>query len=60
VTQSLPIRDNEALTMVEVQAQPHGRTLHNFAAFLGASHDGRIKELWMVDALPSESDEFWR
>ena len=37
-----------------------GRTLHNHAGFL-ARFDaaGRLDELWMVDALPAYSDEFW-
>lgn len=46
--------------MVEFKAERKGRTLHNHAGFL-ARFDGdvRIDELWMVDALPAYSDEFW-
>jgi hypothetical protein len=36
-----------------------GRQLHNFAAFLAQVSDGRVTKLWMVDALPAYSDEFW-
>ena len=36
-----------------------GRTLHNHAAFLARVRQGRVTELWMVDALPADSDEFW-
>lgn len=60
ITQALQVRNDEALVMVEVIAQRHGRDLHNHAAFLAETDDGRITRLWMVDALPAESDEFWR
>jgi hypothetical protein len=34
--------------------------LHNHAGFLARFDDeGRVDELWMVDALPAYSDEFW-
>jgi ketosteroid isomerase-like protein len=59
VTQILPIDDERVLTMVEIRAEREGRQLHNFAAFLAQVHDGRIARLWMVDALPADSDEFW-
>jgi hypothetical protein len=28
-------------------------------AFLAQLQDGRVARLWMVDALPAYSDEFW-
>jgi hypothetical protein len=42
-----------------VRAERQGRTLHNFAGFLTRVAEGRITELWMVDAKPASSDEFW-
>jgi ketosteroid isomerase-like protein len=59
LTQVVVIDDERVLTMIEVRAKRHGRTLHNFAAFLLRIPDDRITELWMVDAKPAVSDEFW-
>jgi ketosteroid isomerase-like protein len=59
VTQILPIDDERVLAMVEIKAERDGRRLHNFAAFLAQVRDGKVKTLWMVDALPAYSDEFW-
>jgi ketosteroid isomerase-like protein len=59
VTQVLPIDDERVMTMVEIGAEREGRQLHNFAAFLAQVQDGRVARLWMVDALPAYSDEFW-
>jgi ketosteroid isomerase-like protein len=59
VVQVVPVDDQHTLTMIEVHAARKGRTLHNFAAFLTRVQDGRIAELWMVDAKPAESDAFW-
>jgi ketosteroid isomerase-like protein len=50
---------DRVLVMVEVHAQRAGRSLHNFAAHLLRIADGRISDWRMVDAKPSESDEFW-
>ena len=47
------------LIMVEIRARREGMELHNFAAFLARVRDGRIAELWMVDARPEYSDRFW-
>ena len=49
-----------ALAMVEVRAQRGAATLHNHAAHLCRVRDGRVVEWWMVEALPAESDAFWR
>jgi hypothetical protein len=60
VTQSVPVSADQALTMVEIRATRPGRALHNFGAFLPRSDDeGRLLELWMVDALPADSAAFW-
>ncbi len=60
VTQSVAVAPAQALAMVEIHAERKGRTLHNFAAFLATVTGDRLHELWMVDALPASSDEFWR
>lgn len=60
VTQVLEIDEQRVMTMVEIRASREGRgDLHNFAAFLARIADGRIAELWMVEAQPAHSDEFW-
>jgi ketosteroid isomerase-like protein len=53
------VDSDQVLVMVEVRAQRGGRSLHNFAAHLLRIAGGRITEWRMVDAKPSESDEFW-
>jgi hypothetical protein len=55
----LEIDDELVLSMVEIRAKREGRELHNFAAFLARITGGRIADLWMVDARPAYSDEFW-
>ena len=35
------------------------KELHNFAAFLVRLRDGLVTHMWMVDARPAYSDEFW-
>ena len=59
VPQVVAVDSERALTMVEIRAEREGKTLHNFAAFLTRVVDGRVREIWMVDALPAYSDEFW-
>ena len=59
VTQSVGVAPDQALAMVEIRARRGERELHNFGAFLSRVHDGRITEVWMVDALPALSYEFW-
>ena len=60
ITQTVAVAADQALTMVEIHARREARELHNFGAFL-SRHDaeGRVVELWMVDARPAYSDEFW-
>jgi ketosteroid isomerase-like protein len=53
------VEPGRVLVMVEVHAARRGLTLHNFSGQLAAVRDGTITELWMVDALPEESDRFW-
>ena len=59
VTQVLAIDAERVLTAVENRAHRHGKDLHNFAAFLARVADRQIAELWMVEARPAYSDEFW-
>jgi ketosteroid isomerase-like protein len=59
VTQVLPVDAERVMTMVEIRAERGGRQLHNFAAFLAQVSNDRVTKLWMVDALPAFSDEFW-
>jgi ketosteroid isomerase-like protein len=59
VTQVLEIDAQQVLTMVEIRADGSGDDLHNFAAFLARIRDGQIAQLWMVEAQPAHSDEFW-
>jgi ketosteroid isomerase-like protein len=58
ITQIVAIDEERVITMIEVKAQRKG-TLHNFAAFLARVSNGQVAELWMVDARPAYSDEFW-
>jgi len=60
VTQSVAVPPDQAMVMVEIRAERKGRSLHNFAAFLARVREQRICELWMVEALPAYSDDFWR
>lgn len=53
------VEPGRVLVMVEVHAARNGRTLHNFSGQLVTVEHGTIRELWMVEALPAESDEFW-
>ena len=50
---------HRVLVMVVVRARRSDRTLHNFSGQLAAVNNGKLTELWMVEALPAESDEFW-
>ena len=50
---------SRVMTMIEIKAERQGRMLHNFAAFLARASEGQVVELWMVDAKPAYSDEFW-
>jgi|SoiMethySBSTD1v2_1073268.scaffolds.fasta_scaffold151376_5 ketosteroid isomerase-like protein len=59
ITQVLGIDDERAMTMVAIRAARRGLDLHNHAAFLARVVDGRVAELWMVEAQPAYSDEFW-
>src|SRR5262249_25036118 len=60
ITQVVGVDDERAMTMVEIRVPDrNGKSLHNHAAFLARIADEEIAELWMVEALPAYSDEFW-
>ena len=59
LTQVLGIDDRRVMVMVEIRAERKGKALHNFAAFLAEVEAERVRRLWMVDARPAYSDEFW-
>ncbi|MEM8580223.1 MAG: nuclear transport factor 2 family protein [Pseudomonadota bacterium] len=59
-TQIAPVSSDQVMVMVEVRAKRKGRRLHNFAAFLLSVSAGQITRIWMVEALPAESDAFWK
>jgi ketosteroid isomerase-like protein len=59
LSQVVEVDAERVLIMVEIRARREGMELHNFAAFLARIRDGRIAELWMVDARPEGSDRFW-
>jgi hypothetical protein len=59
ITQVAPVDGERVLAMVEIHADLGGKRLHNFAAFLVRAPAGAIAELWMVEARPAYSDEFW-
>lgn len=59
ITQIADVTDDQVLVMIEVKAVRKGRQLHNFAAYLMTIQDLKIERIWMVEALPEESDTFW-
>jgi ketosteroid isomerase-like protein len=59
ITQIVAVDDQRVMTMIEVEAERQGRKLHNYATFLARVRHGRVAELWMVEAKPAYSDEFW-
>jgi ketosteroid isomerase-like protein len=59
VTQVVAVDDERVLSMVEIRAARSEKVLHNFAGFLARVRHDQIVELWMVDARPAYSDEFW-
>ena len=59
ITQIAEVNTEQVMVMIEVRASRKGRQLHNFAAFLITVHNQKMQRIWMVEALPAESDEFW-
>ena len=59
VTQVLEVDAEHVLAMVEIRASRGEARLHNHAAFLARIEAGGITRLWMVEAQPAHSHEFW-
>ena len=59
VPNMVEVERGKVLIMVTLEAERSGRSLHNFSGQLATVAGDQITELWMVDALPTESDEFW-
>ena len=59
ITQIAEVNETQVLAMIEVRAARKGRQLHNFAAYLIALRAERMRRIWMVEALPAESEAFW-
>jgi hypothetical protein len=47
------------LVIVEMHVQRDRSALHNFSGQLATVTGGKRSKLWMVEALPAESDAFW-
>lgn len=59
ITDTVDVEPGLVMFLVEVHAERGERRLHNHSGQLARIEKGRISELWMVDALPGESDAFW-
>lgn len=59
IPQITTIEPGLVMAMFEVHAARHGRTLHNFSGQLFRFAGDLIDRMWMVEALPRASDEFW-
>lgn len=59
ITQIAVINVEQVMLMIEVRASRKGRKLHNFAAYLITVQNQKMQQIWMVEALPAESDAFW-
>ena len=60
ITQIAKVSEDQVLFMVEGKITRKGRKLHNHAAYLMTITGGQIQRIWMVEALPEESDTFWK
>lgn len=59
IPQIMTIEPGLVMAMFEVHAARYGRRLHNFSGQLFRFDGEVIDRIWMVEALPRESDEFW-
>ena len=59
IPQIMTIAPGLVMAMFEVHAARYGRRLHNFSGQLFRFDGDVIDRIWMVEALPRESDEFW-
>jgi len=58
-TQIVTVKPRLIMVMVEINASKGDKILHNFTTHLFKFKGNKIKELWMVEALPKGSSEFW-
>ena len=61
VPQIVTVKPGQVLVMAEIKAHRTDRSLdlNNYAAFLFTLKEDKIKEFWMVEALPAFSAKFW-
>lgn len=59
VPQITTVGDELVMAMFEIHAERYGRTLHNFSGQLFRFAGDEIDRIWMVEALPRASEEFW-
>ncbi|MBI2707234.1 MAG: hypothetical protein HYX35_02835 [Proteobacteria bacterium] len=59
-TQILSIETGKVMVMVHVKAHKNGVDFQNYGAYLGYIKDNKITHLWMVEAQPAYSDQFWK
>lgn len=59
ISQIAEISAEQVMLMIEVRASRKGRKLHNFAAYLVTVKNQKMQQIWMVEALPAQSDAFW-
>jgi hypothetical protein len=59
ITQVVVVDNERVMTLIEVKAKRKGRKRHNVAAFIAPVPGDQISDLWMVEARPAYSDEFW-
>lgn len=60
VPQIITINTGQVMLMVSVKVTRGEESMHNHAAYLLMVIDHQITELWMVDALPTQSNSFWK
>lgn len=59
-TQLVSVEPNKMMAMVHVKANKKAVDFENFAAFLFYTSSNKITHIWMVDAKPAYSDQFWK
>ncbi len=60
ILQSVPINPHQVMTLVHVQAKLNDTHFENYAGFLFTLENSLITEMWMVEAKPEGSDNFWK
>lgn len=61
IPQILTIEPGLVMAMIKIQASRFGNSINNFTGqLLRFDNEGLIDRIWMVEAEPAESDEFWK